>query len=135
MAIIPFLQRLIRRPDPMDRLLQSTHPLFPRYIGTNRAHAAQTLYLVGSSLGMARTYQDSAEHIFEGEIQRLRKHLQDAEGSGAYELARWALELDDEDTAAGINRCVQPSRLQERRTLILEAMNMDLSPQPSPISK
>ncbi len=135
MGVIPFLKRLAGRTDPLVTLLQSARPLFPEYIGTDRGHASRTLYLVGSALAMAKTYQDSAGSTFEGEIRQLREHLQDAAGSGAYELARWAFELDDDDTANGINRCVQPARWQERRARILEAINISLSPQPSPISK
>lgn len=135
MGIIPFLQRLTGRTDPLATLLQSARPLFPEYIGTDRGHASRTLYLVGSALGMAKTYQDSAEEAFEGEVQQLKEHLQNAlVGSGARELAEWAFELDDDDATDGINRCVQPARWQERRTHILEAINIKTPPQPSPIS-
>lgn len=127
MAVIPFF-RLICRPDPEDTLLQSARPLFPQYVGTDRAHAAQTIYLVGSALGMAKTYQDSAERVFEREIRRLQEHLQDAADSGAYGLARWAFHLDDDDAADGINRCVQPPQWQERKARVLEAINIGHHP-------
>lgn len=130
MGVISFLQRMTGHTDPLVTLLQSARPLFPEYIGTDREHASRTLYLVGASLGMAKTYQDSAERIFEGEIQRLREHLQDAAGSGAYELARWALELDDDDTTDGINRCVQLARWRERRARVLEVINTRIAPRP-----
>jgi len=85
---------------------------------------------------MAKTYQDkdSAEKAFEGEVQQLKEHLQNALGSSARELAEWAFELDDDDTTDGINRCVQPAQWQERRARILEAINIRTPPQPSPIS-
>lgn len=128
MAVIPFLQRLIRRPDPIYILLQSARHLFPGYIGTDQAHAARTLYLVGSTLGMAKTYEDRAEDAFDGELQQLKEHLQNALGSGARELAEWALELDDDDTTDGINRCVQPARWRERRARVLEVINTRTAP-------
>lgn len=127
MTLLHAFRSLMKPPapeaSPINALLAGAKPLFPEYVSAHRGHAVRTTYLMGAVVGMAKTYEDTAEAAFIAELAKLEKHLHEDPCGVAKAFAKWVLEADDDDPQDALNRCVSGETLRAR----MQRLSMVLS--------